>query len=100
MEKGEITVIGHVEGSESGVGVAEHGIDSSVAVDAAPPAAGLPHPVQDSEYRQGMVAVLHRGNSRALLLGGCRAHASYCGGSKVRSGSGHRRLGYEEARVY
>lgn len=52
------TVVGHVEGGESGVGVREHGVDGSVSVDAAPPSAGLPHPVEHPAYRQRVLAVV------------------------------------------
>ena len=51
------TVVRHVEGGESGVGVREHGFDRGVAVDAAPPSAGLPHAVEHPAYRQGVPAV-------------------------------------------
>lgn len=88
MNSTGITVIGHVEGGESGVGVAKHRVNCGVTVYAAPAAAGLPHPVQNSAYRQGVVAVLHYAHSRRplLLLGRGRAHApDRDGGSAVRS---------------
>jgi len=62
-------VIGHVEGGEAGIDEAKHGVYGGVAVDAAPTAAGLPHPVEDSAYRQRVVAVLDYAHSRALLFG-------------------------------
>lgn len=51
------TVVSHIEGGESGVGVREHGVNSGVAVYAAPPSAGLPHAVEHPAYRQGVPAV-------------------------------------------
>ena len=56
----ERTVIGHVEGGEAGVGVAEHGLDGVVSVDSAPASAGLPHSVEDSAYIQGIVPATQR----------------------------------------
>jgi hypothetical protein len=64
-KEGQIdTVVGHVEGGEAGVSVGEHGVHRGVAVDAAPPAAGLPHAVEHPAYRQGVPAVAHRTNLR------------------------------------
>jgi len=51
------TVVSHIEGGEPGVGVREHGVNSGVAVYAAPPSAGLPHAVEHPAYRQGVPAV-------------------------------------------
>lgn len=72
------TVVSHIEGGESGVGVREHGVNRGVAVYAAPPSAGLPHAVEHPAYRQGVPAVadgrhpcrtrggrVRRGSSRA-----------------------------------
>lgn len=53
------TVIGHVEGGETGIGVTKHGIDGVVPVDTAPPATRLPHPVQHSAYLERIVTVAH-----------------------------------------
>lgn len=63
-------MVGHVEGRETGVGVAEHGLNGVVAVDAAPAAAGLPHPVEDPADVQRVVPVLHGGPPSNLLRGG------------------------------
>lgn len=62
------TVVGHVEGGEAGVGVAEHGLDGVVAVDSTPPTAGLPHSVENAAYHQLVPSVLHRRDLPARLL--------------------------------
>ena len=99
------TVVSHIEGGESGVGVREHGVNSGVAVYAAPPSAGLPHAVEHPAYRQGVPAVadgrhpsrprggrrLRRGGSGRAPRGpqaawegrrrrGCRRDGARCGG--------------------
>ena len=56
----KFTVIGHVKGRETGIGVPEHGLNGVVTVDSAPTTTGLPHTVKDSAYLQRIVAVLHR----------------------------------------
>lgn len=58
-------MVGHVEGGEAGVGVAEHGLNGVVPVDSAPTPTRLPHSVENSAYVQGIVSVLHR-NSLGL----------------------------------
>ena len=62
-----LTVVSHVEGGETGVGVAEHGINGGVAVNSTPAAAGLPHAVEDSAYLERIVPILH--HRRVSLLG-------------------------------
>lgn len=66
LKKRALTVIGHVEGGEAGVGVAEHGLNGVVSIDSAPTATSLPHPVQDSAYVQGIVPLPER-HSLGLL---------------------------------
>ena len=84
--RGWFTVVGHVEGGQASVGIAEHGLDGVVAVDAAPPAASLPHAVENAAYHQRVAAVLHRRDpaARLLVLLRGRTHASDRGGSPIR----------------
>ncbi|KAL0922916.1 hypothetical protein M5K25_006946 [Dendrobium thyrsiflorum] len=66
-------VIGHVEGVEASVGVAQHSLHGIVSVDPAPSAAGLPHPIKNTAYHKRITSVLHSRDPCALLLR--RAHA-------------------------
>lgn len=55
----KFTVIGHVKGRETGIGIPKHGLNGVVAVDSAPTTTSLPHTVEHSAYLQRIVAVLH-----------------------------------------
>lgn len=63
MESRIHTVIGHVEGSEAGVGELEHGLNGVIAINTPPPATSLPHPIQDSANLQRIVPILNRDSS-------------------------------------
>lgn len=87
----EDTVVGHVEGGESGVSVSEHGVDGGVAVDAPPPAARLPHPVEHPANLERVVAVLHSGRPSSFF--GRPYGASDGGGGRMRLQMRGRRSG-------
>ena len=68
IEEGRwLTMIGHVESSEPGVHVAQHGVDSVVAVNSAPATTRLPHSVDHTANLQPIVAAGNHGTVCALL---------------------------------
>ena len=70
-----LTVIGHVEGGEAGVGVAKHSLNGVVSIDSAPSPTGLPHSVEDSAYVEGIVPVGERDSLSLLCSHGAALHA-------------------------
>ena len=80
-------MIGHVEGGEAGVGVAEHGLDGVVSINTAPTPTGLPHSVEDSAYIEGIVLVGER-DSPGLLGSYAAPHANAQGPSPGGGGGG------------
>ena len=70
-----LTVIGHVEGGEAGVGVAKHSLNGVVSIDSAPSPTGLPHSVEDSAYVEGIVPVGESDSLSLLCSHGAALHA-------------------------
>lgn len=81
-----LTVIGHVEGGEAGVGVAKHSLNGVVSIDSAPSPTGLPHSVEDSAYVDGIVPVGERDSLSLLCSHGAALHAR--SGPSSSSGGG------------
>lgn len=65
-------MIGHVEGGEAPIGMAEHGLNGVISVDATPSAACLPHPIENAANDERIITVAHCRHSCTLLR---RAHA-------------------------
>ena len=82
------TVVGHVEGGETGVGIAEHGLNGVVPVDSAPATTGLPHTVQESANIERIVGVLQR--DPPVL-----SHCHLASDRSPRLGTGPTPLGFE-----
>ena len=59
MEFMDFTVIGHVEGGETNIGVLEHSVNGTITVDSTLTATCLPHSVKYSAYLQQIVPFLN-----------------------------------------